>query len=158
MGVGKRLHEHYHRALSLRRQIAIRALCSFLLTFLIARSYTYSEHYHLLPLRNFVTSSGLHIHHLFWGILLLITVGFGALASREPRWHLRLALVYGVALALTLWLRLADVYWSPEGRESLEAVAVAGAVLALMAVGEPFWRAVIREIWPGRRHTSVRGR
>ena len=48
--------------------------------------------------------------------------------------------------------------WSPEGRESLEAVAVAGAVLALMAVGEPFWRAVIREIWPGRRHTSVRGR
>jgi hypothetical protein len=28
MGVGKRLHEHYHRALSLRRQIAIRALCS----------------------------------------------------------------------------------------------------------------------------------
>ena len=83
MGVGKRLHEHYHRALSLGRQIAIRALCSFLLTFLIARSYTYSEHYHLLPLRNFVTSSGLHIHHLFWGVLLLITVVFFRWARRD---------------------------------------------------------------------------
>ncbi len=154
MSLRKRLHEHYHRELSLRRQIAIRALCSFLLTFGIARGYTYSVHYHLLPLRDVVTPSGLHIHHLFWGILLLIVVGFGALSSRDPRRHLHLAVVYGVALALTLdefalWLRLADVYWSPEGRESVEAVAVAASVLALMAVGEPFWRAVVREIWPG---------
>lgn len=154
MSIGQRLHERYHRALSLRRQIAMRALCAFLVTFLIARGYTYSEHYHLLPLRDFVTSSGLHIHHLFWGILLLIIVGFGALSSRDPRWHLRLSIVYGVALALTLdefalWLRLADVYWSREGRESVEAVAVAASVLALMAVGGPFWQAVVREIWPG---------
>jgi len=154
MSLGKRLHEHYHRELSLRRQIAIRALCSFVVTFVIARGYTYSVHYHLLPLRDFITPSGLHIHHLFWGILLLIVVGFGALASRDPRWHLRMAVVYGVALALTLdefalWLRLADVYWSREGHESVEAVAVAASVLALMAVGEPFWRAVVREIWPG---------
>jgi hypothetical protein len=154
MSLGKRLHQHYHRQLSLRRQIAFRALCSFLVMFAIARGYTYSVHYHLLPLRDFVTSSGLHIHHLFWGILLLIVVGFGALASRDPRWHLRLAVVYGVALALTLdefalWLRLADVYWSPEGRESVEAVAVAASALGLMAVGEPFWRAVVRELWPG---------
>ena len=49
--------------------------------------------------------------------------------------------------------QLADVYWSREGRESVEAVAVAGSVLALMAVGEPFWRAVVREIWPGRGGT-----
>ncbi len=102
MSLRKRLHEHYHRELSLRRQIAIRALCSFLLTFGIARGYTYSVHYHLLPLRDVVTPSGLHIHHLFWGILLLIVVGFGALSSRDPRRHLHLAVVYGVALALTL--------------------------------------------------------
>jgi hypothetical protein len=55
-----------------------------------------------------------------------------------------------VALGLTLdefalWLRLADVYWSPEGRESLEAIAVTTALLALLAVGLPFWRAVFRE-------------
>ena len=53
---------------------------------------------------------GRHIHHLFWGILLLLLSG------------------YGVAAALTLdefalWLNLRDVYWQREGRESLEAMA-----------------------------------
>jgi hypothetical protein len=37
---------------------------------------------------------------------------------------LRITILFGVALALTLdefalWLRLADVYWSPEGVESV---------------------------------------
>src|SRR5712692_8267828 len=154
MRVTGRLRQHYHQHLSLSRQIAIRALLAFVLTLAVVRAVTYCIHYHLLPFRDLVTKSGLHIHHLFWGILLLMLVGFGALATRAPQWHLRLALAYGVALGLTLdefalWLRLADVYWSPEGRESVEAVAVAASVLALMAVGEPFWRAVVNEIWPG---------
>jgi hypothetical protein len=151
MKVTGRLRQHYHQHLSLSRQIAIRALLAFLLTLAVVRAVTYSIHYHLLPFRDLVTKSGLHIHHLFWGILLLMLVGFGALATRAPEWHLRLALVYGVALGLTLdefalWLRLADVYWSPEGRESLEAIAVCTALLALLAVGLPFWRAVARDI------------
>ena len=145
-----RLRQHYQRHLSLSRQIAIRALLAFLLTLAVVRSFTYCIHYHVLPLRDLVLKSGLHIHHLFWGILLLMLVGLGALATRAPRWHLRLALVYGVALGLTLdefalWLRLADVYWSPEGRESLEAMAVAAAVLGLFALGLPFWRAALRD-------------
>jgi hypothetical protein len=151
MRVAGRLRQHYHQHLSLGRQIAIRALFAFLLTLAVVRAITYSIHYHLLPFRDLVTKSGLHIHHLFWGILLLMLVGLGALATRAPEWHLRLALVYGVALGLTLdefalWLRLADVYWSPEGRESLEAIAVATALLALLAVGLPFWRAVARDV------------
>ncbi|HWW94132.1 MAG TPA: hypothetical protein VN375_12255 [Vicinamibacteria bacterium] len=151
MRVTGRLRQHYHQHLSLSRQIAIRALLAFLLTLAVVRGVTYCIHYHILPFRDLVTKSGLHIHHLFWGILLLMLVGFGALATRAPAWHLRLALVYGVALALTLdefalWLRLADVYWSPEGRESLEAIAVAAALLALLAVGLPFWRAVARDM------------
>jgi len=150
MRVTKRLHQHYHQQLSLSRQIALRALFAFLLTLGVVRGVTYSIHYHLLPFRDLVTKSGLHIHHLFWGILLLMLVGFGALATRAPAWHLRLSLAYGVALGLTLdefalWLRLADVYWSREGRESLEAAAVAAALLAVLAVGMPFWRAVLRE-------------
>jgi hypothetical protein len=151
MRVTGRLRRHYHQHLSLSRQIAIRALFSFLLTLAVVRAVTYCIHYHLLPFRDLVTKSGLHIHHLFWGILLLMLVGFGALATRAPEWHLRLALAYGVALGLTLdefalWLRLADVYWSPEGRESLEAIAVTIALLALLAVGLPFWRAAAREL------------
>src|SRR5438132_3246618 len=99
----------------------------------LLRVLTAIIHYEVFPhgpFRNLVTKSGLHIHHLFWGILLLMMTGFGALATRDERWHLRLAVLFGVALALTLdefalWLRLADVYWSPEGVESLKAAAVA---------------------------------
>jgi hypothetical protein len=162
MRVGARVHAHYHQQLDLGRQIAFRAVVSFLLTFGLLRGITYSIHYDLLPLKNVVTKSGLHIHHLFWGIWLLIVVGFVALATRAPRWHLRLAVVYGVALALTLdefalWLRLADVYWSPEGRESVEAVAVTAALLALYAAGQPFWAAVARDLVRSRAEPTARG-
>ena len=61
----------------------------------------------------------------------------------------------GTALALTLdefalWLRLADVYWSPEGIESLKAGAFAAACLGLYAFGLPAWRAIIRDLLPHR--------
>src|SRR5580692_9991376 len=127
----------YFQRLSLGRRIALRALTAFLLTFAILRVTTAIVHYQLFPhgpFRDLVTKTGLHIHHLFWGILLLMVTGFGALATRSEPWHLRIALVFGVALGLTLdefalWLRLADVYWSPQGIESVKAVAVVAAVL-----------------------------
>jgi hypothetical protein len=144
----------YHVAgLSLARRVALRALATFLLTFALLRAITAIIHFQLFPhgpFRDLVTASGLHIHHLFWGILLLMITGFMALATRDPKWHLGIALVFGVALALTLdefalWLRLADVYWSPEGLESLKAAAVAAALLAVYAFGQPAWHAIVRE-------------
>ena len=103
-----------------------------------------------------VTASGLHIHHLFWGILLLMTTGFIALATRAEQWHLRVAIIFGVALALTLdefalWLRLADVYWSPQGIESIKAAAVVTALLAVYAFGQPFFQAVARDLFRLKR-------
>jgi hypothetical protein len=91
----------------------------------------------------------LHIHHLFWGILLLMVTGLAALATRSAQWHLRIALIFGIALGLTLdefalWLRLADVYWSPEGIESLKAGAVVAALLSVYGFGQPFWHAIVR--------------
>jgi hypothetical protein len=83
--------------------------------------------------------------------------GFAALASRDPNWHLRIAVLYGIALALTLdefalWLRLADVYWDPIGkRESITSVVVAAAFLSLYAAGKPFWHAVVSELFSRRR-------
>ncbi len=147
-----RPHFHHHyRQLDLSRRVAIRALVAFLATFGFLRALTAIIHFQLLPIHNIVTSSGLHIHHLFWGILLLMVVGFAALATRDPGWHLRIAVVFGIAMALTLdefalWLRLADVYWSREGLASLKAGAVAAAVLALFAFGAPFLRAVWRDL------------
>src|SRR5437764_3377067 len=126
----------HDRHLSLGRRIAVRTLAAFVLTFAVLRAVTAIIHFDLFPhgpFRNLVTKSGLHIHHLFWGILLLMFVAFAALSTREPKWHLRIAVLFGVALALTLdefalWLRLADVYWEPIGeRESLTAAFTAAA-------------------------------
>src|SRR5512141_307209 len=123
---------HHYRTLDLGRRVALRALVAYLVTFAVLRALTAIIHFEVFPhgpFRNLVTKSGLHIHHLFWGILLLMVTGLAALATRAPAWHLRIAIVFGIAMALTLdefalWLRLADVYWSPEGIESLKAGAI----------------------------------
>src|SRR5450759_2672380 len=149
---------HHFRTLDLGRRVALRALAAFLVTFAVLRLITAIIHYELFPhgpFRNLVTRSGLHIHHLFWGILLLMATGFAALATRDPKWHLRIALIFGVALGLTLdefalWLRLADVYWTPQGVESLKAGAVVAALLGIYGFGQPVWHAVIQDLFARR--------
>src|SRR5437667_3190385 len=154
---------HHYRKLDVGRQVAFRALVAFILVFSFLRALTYVIHYQLLPIHNLVTKSGLHIHHLFCGILLLMIVGFVALATRDPKWHLRIAVLFGIALALTLdefalWLRLADVYWERVGeRESLTAAYTAAAFLALFAAGMPFWRGVLSDLF-GKRKTQRKSR
>ncbi len=151
------LSAHY-RSLDLGRRVALHALASFLITLGVLRLITAIIHFEVFPhgpFRNLVTKSGLHIHHLFWGVLLLMATGFAALASRAPRWHLRIAFVFGVALALTLdefalWLRLADVYWTPEGIESLKAASVVAALLVAYGLGQPFWHHVVRRVFRRR--------
>lgn len=148
-----KLSQHYRR-LNLGRRVALRVLAAFLVTFGVLRMITAIIHFDLWPhgpFRYVITATGLHIHHLFWGILLLMVTGFAALATRAPVWHLRIALVFGVALGLTLdefamWLRLADVSWSPEGVESIKAGAVAAAFLAAYGFGQPFWHAAVRAV------------
>ena len=153
-----RVFHHYAR-LDLGRRVALRALFAFLITFGILRALTAIIHFDIFPhgpFRNLVTASGLHIHHLFWGILLLMSTGFIALATRAEKWHLRVAIIFGVALGLTLdefalWLRLADVYWSPEGIESIKAATVVTAFLAVYAFGQPFFHAVARDFFHLKR-------
>jgi hypothetical protein len=94
---------------------------------------------------------------LVWGILLLLGVGYLWLAQvgtgigRSLDWPSRLtALLYGVGAALTLdefalWLRLEDVYWAREGRESIDAVILFRAFLGVGAWGERFFHALARE-------------
>src|SRR5579872_5392831 len=144
--------------LSLGRRVAMRVLVSYVVTFVILRVITGIIHYDIFPngpFRFIVTKGGLHIHHLFWGILLLMTTGFAALATRAPAWHLRIALVFGIALGLTLdefamWLRLADVYWTPQGVESLKAGAFVAALLGIYGFGQPLWHAFVKDLF-GRR-------
>ena len=149
-----RFQQHYRR-LTLGRRVAMRTLAAFLATFVLLRLITATLHFGWWPGGPFhyvVTKGGLHIHHLFWGVLLLMVTGFMALATRDPAWHLRIAVIFGIALGLTLdefamLLRLADVYWSPEGVESVKASAVAAALLAVYAFGQPFWHRVVRDVF-----------
>jgi len=94
---------------------------------------------------------GRHIHHLVWGILLLLAVGYCTLAEvgtgNSPAsifFSRLLSILYGVGAALTLdefalWLNLQDVYWARQGRESIDAVILFGAILAAGAWGAPLF-------------------
>src|SRR5436190_129826 len=87
------------------------------------------------------TGSGLHLHHLVWGIVLLLTMGFlGFALEAESPWHELFAAGFGVGAGLTLdefalWVYLRDVYWTEEGRASLDAVIVAAALGGLIVCG-----------------------
>jgi hypothetical protein len=90
---------------------------------------------------NVETGSGLHIHHLVWGICLLMITGFLEFAVSPPTpWKEILAALFGVGAGLTLdefalWLRLQDVYWNEQGRESVDAVVLAVLFALLVLVG-----------------------
>jgi hypothetical protein len=87
------------------------------------------------------TGSGLHLHHLVWGIVLLLVMGFlGFALEAESPWHEILAGAFGVGAGLTLdefalWIYLRDVYWTEEGRASLDAVVVAASLGGLIVLG-----------------------
>jgi hypothetical protein len=81
-----------------------------------------------------VTPGGLHIHHLVFGIVFMMVAGFAAFAIQpDSPWFEVAAGVFGVGLGLTLdefalWLHLEDVYWSEEGRSSVDAVIFAAII------------------------------
>lgn len=88
-----------------------------------------------------VTDSGVHLHHLVWGIVLMMaggTIGF-ALDGQMP-WFGVAAVLFGIGVGLTfdefaLWIYLRDVYWAREGRTSIDAVAVTAAFMGLIFLG-----------------------
>ena len=94
---------------------------------------------------NVETKSGTHIHHMFWGILLLVTMGYVGIATSIPDpWFELVALAFGIGMGLTmdefaLWLNLEDVYWKEKGRESIDAVVVTVALLVIALLGLRFW-------------------
>jgi hypothetical protein len=100
------------------------------------------------------TSSGVHLHHLVWGICLMMLCGFLAFAAplEAPWWHI-VAVGFGVGAGFTLdefalWVHLEDVYWSEEGRSSFDAVVVAVAFAGLVVLGtRPFGLDDSASVW-----------
>jgi hypothetical protein len=87
------------------------------------------------------TKGGLHLHHLVWGIVLLLVSGFlnFVLKPGSPGVEV-LAAAFGIGAGLTLdefalWIHLEDVYWSKEGRASIDAVVVATLLGGLIVLG-----------------------
>lgn len=144
-----------------RRRMFLASL-SFFITFLGVRLLVSAIVHHAGPFQ-WVTVGGRHIHHLVWGILLLLALGYGWLGeidkgdSPAAIFTGRLmSVLYGVASALTLdefalWFNLEDVYWSPQGRESIDAIILFGAVLSIAAWGAPLFAALGRLRGPNLR-------
>ena len=130
------------------RQRMFIASVSFLVTFVGVRILVSMITHNEGPF-GWVTVRGHHIHHLVWGILILLLVGYGWLAevgtgSDDSSIFLSrlMSILYGAGAALTLdefalWLNLRDVYWSREGRTSIDAIILFGALLAVSAWGAP---------------------
>jgi hypothetical protein len=118
-------------------------LCAFLLSFLFIRTSARLIRSPKVPWwpGSVTTKGGLHLHHLVWGIVLLLTTGFlnFVLKPGSP-WEEIFAGGFGVGAGLTLdefalWVHLEDVYWSEEGRISLDAVVVAALLGGLIVLG-----------------------
>lgn len=153
---------HQHVPDRPKRRLFLAAV-GFFVAFALARSWAYAVYRNFGPFR-YVYIRGTHIHHLFWGILLLLIVGFcwlievgtGSRSSSILASHLT-SLLYGVGAALTLdelalWLTLgADVYWTRRGRVGLDAVFLFGTALLIGIWGGDFLKALSRELFRFRR-------
>ena len=136
------LHFEVDLAFDSPRAPALLVLIAFLLSFAFIRTSA-------RMIRNRVswwpgnveTGSGLHIHHLVWGISLLLICGFVAFATElETPWMQITAIGFGIGAGLTLdefalWLRLEDVYWAREGRASLDAIVLATVFAVVVMLG-----------------------
>jgi hypothetical protein len=135
------------------RQLQFFILISFLIAFLAVRAITHLIRSGRIRHLHNLNTGGTHIHHMVWGILLLLVTGFVAIGLRpDGGWEI-LAVLFGIGAALTLdefalWLNLRDVYWTREGRRSIDAVVVVAVVFGMFLVGLNFWINLVRLVVP----------
>jgi hypothetical protein len=137
---GRILHE---RIPDRPRRRMFLASVSFFVTFLFVRLLVAAITHHIGPF-GWVMMGGRHIHHLVVGYLLLAE--FGTCATAGSIFVSRLiSILFGMGAALTLdefalWLNLdPNAYWTREGRASVDAVILFGALLAAGTWGAPLF-------------------
>lgn len=93
--------------------------------------------------RNLSAGGGLHVHHVVIGVILVMVSGVSmvtlAVNGGVPEFTAA-AIVFGIGAALVLdefalILHLSDVYWTEDGRTSVDAVFAAVAVAGLLVLG-----------------------
>ncbi|MEU8802850.1 hypothetical protein [Spirillospora sp. NPDC048819] len=114
---------------------------AFMITFVLTRVNVRLIRSNVRWFRN-VTAGDVHIHHVVFGVVLMLAGGVASLAVPDALVGLDLAaaVVFGMGSALVLdefalILHLSDVYWTEKGRASVDAVFVAIAVTGLLLLG-----------------------
>jgi hypothetical protein len=118
-------------------------LIGFLLSFAFIRMSTRLMRSPKVPWwpGSIVSDSGVHLHHLVFGIVTMMISGATGFASYgDSPWMEICAFAFGVGAGLTidefaLWVYLDDVYWAEEGRSSIDATVIAAAVMGLALLG-----------------------
>jgi hypothetical protein len=140
-----RLRHEWDTRLQPGEQATVLAWGAFTVTFAGLRALTHWIRAGHGPSGGGISMGGTHFHHYNIGIALLAAVGaVGLRGTDRARRHPAAAIAYGSANALivdelALLLDLKDVYWSADGRESVDAaigfIAAGGTIVA----GMPLW-------------------
>jgi hypothetical protein len=148
--LGDRVRTAYREEVDRTHRSLLNAAVAFAFTFGLVRLLTYGIREDWLPWGN-VVAGDVHIHHYVWGVALLLVIGLVSLVIDSPRLNPLLGAVYGVAAALVidefaLLLNLRDVYWSTEGRISVDLALGTIALAAIYFAATSFWRRLGREL------------
>jgi hypothetical protein len=125
------------------RQGVFLVLVGFILSFAFIRMSTRLMRSPRVPWwpGSVVSESGVHLHHLVFGIVTMMIAGtLGFAAHGESPWGEICGFLFGVGAGLTidefaLWVYLDDVYWAEEGRSSIDATVIAASAMALVVLG-----------------------
>jgi hypothetical protein len=139
-------HAYRHHFQNHRRERQFISTGGFFATFAVTRTITHAIRAGKGPFHDIGGQGGTHIHHMTFGIVANLIVGYlwvmqvGTQAHPSPRVSRVTSFVYGAGAALTLdefalWLNLEDDYWTDKGRESIDAVVLFGTLLSLGALG-----------------------
>lgn len=154
----RRLRHQWQVRLSPAEQSAVISWATFTGMFTGLRILTHWIHRGHGPSQGGMTIRGRHLHHYNIGIALLSAIGaVGIRGADIHRRHPLVAIAFGSAHALifdelALLLDLEDVYWSAEGRKSVDAAIGVIAAGATFVAGMPFWPHARRAL--SGRHTQ----
>ena len=124
-------------------------------TFGFIRTSTYLIHKQVRWWPGNVSVGGTHVHHLVWGIFAMMIFGYlGIVFQPDSPWREIIAVLFAIGMGLTLdefalWLELKDVYWSKEGRKSVDAMIIAGCVVGALTVGFTAWVELADDVTKG---------
>ncbi|WP_377269989.1 hypothetical protein [Peterkaempfera sp. SMS 1(5)a] len=132
-------HSYRHHVLDQGKQPLMLLLVGFIGSFLFIRFSVRMIRRGVRWWPGNITPGGLHIHHAVFGLGFLLAGGFGTFATGGA--HLNVfGLLFGIGCGLVLdefalILHLEDVYWSEQGRKSVDAVIIGILITGLMLTG-----------------------